>query len=175
MRYMWVFVSLAFIGCSGGDDADPDLDEAGLLNAVPADEMAPAEPSPADSTKAHITAVAASERAGGFNFSVTVLSPDLGCQQYADWWEVLSQDGELLYRRVLLHSHVGEQPFSRTGGPVNIAADQTVWVRAHMNTSGYGGTAYTGSVQAGFQAAGLDSSFAPEVDGQPPLPTGCDF
>lgn len=35
-----------------------------------------------------------------YQFQVEVSSPDTGCDQYADWWEVLSEDGQLLYRRV---------------------------------------------------------------------------
>ena len=111
---------------------------------------------------ADVTAVSVTGNAGDYRFSVTVSSPDTGCDQYADWWEVLGESGDLLYRRVLLHSHVGEQPFSRSGGPV--AADQVVWVRAHMNPQGYGGVAFKGTVQDGFAAAAQDL-----------LPADCDF
>jgi len=125
--------------------------------------------------RADITAVVASGAAGAYTFSVTVSSPDTGCDQYADWWEVLDEEGQLLYRRVLLHSHVGEQPFTRSGGAVAVAVGQIVWVRAHMNTSGYGGVAFKGSVQDGFVAAELAAEFAAEVVEQEPLPFGCDF
>jgi hypothetical protein len=87
----------------------------------------------------------------------------------------VSTDGKLLYRRVLLHSHVDEQPFTRSGGPVPIQADTLVWVRAHMNTSGYGGVAFKGSVKAGFKQAVPDAEFAAGLAKQPPLPDGCDF
>jgi len=124
---------------------------------------------------ANVTAVQVSGSPGGYSFNVTVRSPDTGCQQFADWWEVLGEDGKLLYRRVLLHSHVGEQPFTRSGGPVPIQSETVVWVRAHMNTSGFGGGAMKGSVQAGFKPTVLDASFAASVAKQPPLPDGCAF
>lgn len=124
---------------------------------------------------ADVVAVQVSGSPGAYSFNVTVKSPDTGCQQYADWWEVLSEDGRLLYRRVLFHSHVGEQPFTRDGGPVPIQPETVVWVRAHMNTSGYGGEALKGSVKSGFKPAVPEAGFASGVARQPPLPDGCAF
>ncbi len=91
--------------------------------------------------------------AGAYQFAVEIASPDTGCEQYADWWEVLADDGALLYRRILTHSHVDEQPFTRSGGPVAIAPETEVWVRAHLYPAGYGGRAMRGSVAGGFVAA----------------------
>jgi len=124
---------------------------------------------------AAVTAVQVSGAPGAYAFNVTVTSPDTGCQQYADWWEVVSTDGKLLYRRVLLHSHVSEQPFTRSGGPVPIQPDTVVWVRAHMNTGGYGGTVLKGSVKSGFTQTMLEAEFAAGLAQQAPLPDGCDF
>lgn len=124
---------------------------------------------------ADITAVRVSGSPGAYFFSVTVSSPDTGCKRYADWWEVIDPQARLLYRRVLLHSHAGEQPFERSGGPVSIQPDTVVWVRAHMNTSGYGGVAFKGSVETGFASASLPVDFAAELSKQPPLPDGCAF
>ncbi len=112
---------------------------------------------------------------GNYYFSVGIASPDLGCEQYADWWEVLSEEGDLLYRRILLHSHVDEQPFTRSGGSVDIDADQLLWVRAHMNPQGYGGIVFKGSIAEGFQAETLAADFALEVLDLSPLPSGCNF
>lgn len=124
---------------------------------------------------ADVTTVQASGQSGAYRFSVGIRSPDKGCSQYADWWEVVSTDGKLLYRRVLLHSHVSEQPFTRSGGPVPIQPDTVVWVRAHMNTGGYGGVALKGSVNAGFTASEMPAGFAAKLAAQPPLPDGCAF
>ncbi len=124
---------------------------------------------------ADVTSVDLSGNEGGYTFRVEVSSPDTGCDQYADWWEVVSEDGELIFRRVLLHSHVNEQPFTRSGGPVEIEADTDVWVRAHMNNSGYGGEAFFGSAESGFEKAELDKDFAADLENREPLPDGCAF
>ena len=108
-------------------------------------------------------------------FAVTISSPDTGCDQYADWWEVITPEGDLLYRRILAHSHVDEQPFERTGGPVNVAPDQTVIVRAHMYPSGYGTQAMQGSVTAGFETVTLPADFALALAEMEPLPGDCTF
>jgi hypothetical protein len=122
-----------------------------------------------------VTTVSVTGNPGAYNFDVTVRSPDVGCEGYADWWEVVSEDGDLLYRRVLLHSHVDEQPFSRSGGPVPIDGGDTVTVRAHMNTTGYSGSALRGSVEGGFVAVSLPLDYATELEKQAPLPSSCAF
>jgi len=67
-----------------------------------------------------------------YTFSVTIESPDTGCDQYADWWEVFTADGVLVYRRILGHSHVDEQPFTRSGGILAIGGDDFVYIRGLM-------------------------------------------
>ncbi len=124
---------------------------------------------------ARVLAVSVSGNPGSYRFSVELASPDLGCQQYADWWEVLSENGTLLYRRVLFHSHVNEQPFTRSGGPVKIQPDEFVWVRGHMNTTGYGTVVFHGSVDSGFQEKTLSPDFASGAAQHAPLPDGCAF
>jgi hypothetical protein len=99
----------------------------------------------------------------------------MGCEQYADWWEVLTPEGELVYRRILAHSHVEEQPFVRSGGPIEIGPGDTVLIRAHMNPGGYGGVAFQGTVQDGFQPTELEAGFAAELEEAPPQPSGCAF
>lgn len=124
---------------------------------------------------AQVTNVTAVGQDGQYTFTVTVTSPDLGCNQYADWWEVIDLDGNLLYRRILLHSHVTEQPFTRSGAAVTLAENTEVYVRAHMNTTGYGNTVFRGSIADGFTATNLDAEFAKDLEDTDPLPTGCAF
>lgn len=124
---------------------------------------------------ADVVSVQATEQENGLRFAVGISSPDTGCDLYANWWEVLSDDGELLYRRILAHSHVDEQPFVRPGGPIAVQPDQVVWVRAHMHPTGYGGQAFKGSAAAGFEPADLPADFAAELGEQEPLPEGCRF
>jgi len=107
---------------------------------------------------------------------VEIRSPDLGCEQYADWWEVITPEGALVYRRILAHSHVDEQPFIRSGGPVSVEADDIVLIRAHMNPGGYGGQTLRGTMTDGFAVdPSIDASFAASLSTSPPLPDGCAF
>lgn len=111
-----------------------------------------------------------------YTFEVTLRTTDTGCDHYADWWEVTSPDGQTLhYRRVLGHSHVDEQPFTRSGGPVPVDADESVVVRAHMNDEGYVREALRGSAQEGFEPITLERGFGAALAEQPPLPEGCAF
>ena len=128
-----------------------------------------------DGPGARVTAVSVSGSEGARTFAVTIASPDSGCSQYADWWEVVRADGSLAYRRVLLHSHVTEQPFTRTGGPVPVAADDSILVRAHMNTSGYGSRSFRGTIAGGLMAVDETSVFAPDLANLEPLPQNCAF
>ena len=131
--------------------------------------------STSDSLLAEVIQVTVSGAEGNYQFSVTIQSPDLGCEQYANWWEVVTPDGALLYRRVLGHSHVNEQPFTRSGGPVKIKSQDSVFVRAHMHPHGYGRKAMTGTIRNGWQEIQVDTSFASVLATQDPLPGPCPF
>ncbi|WP_238719066.1 hypothetical protein [Pelagihabitans pacificus] len=122
-----------------------------------------------------VTDVSVTGNENAYTFSVTIISPDTGCDQYADWWEVVDTDGNLVYRRILTHSHVEEQPFTRSGGPVDISENTAVYIRAHMNNSGYGTAVFQGSVADGFTAGRLGTDFAEELESTEPLPDGCAF
>jgi len=124
---------------------------------------------------ADVVSVEVRGEAGAFELAVGIRSADTGCEQYADWWEVVDAEGRLLYRRILRHSHVDEQPFVRSGGPIALDRERIVWVRAHLHPSGYGGRAMTGSVDTGFAPAKPEPGFAAALEDEPPLPEGCAF
>jgi hypothetical protein len=130
-------------------------------------------PSGAASGDAKVTAVTTTGSAGAYTFDVTIASNDTGCDHYVDWWEVVDENGALVYRRILLHDHADEQPFTRDGGPAKVRPDQVVTVRAHVNTSGYAAAAMRGSVQAGFKAIQLPAGYAAALAKEKPLPDVC--
>lgn len=163
MKYLTILfftISTIISACNSENSNDNDRDNDTIINT---------------SEMASIVSVKTSGTENNYNFSVGISSPDTGCKQYADWWEVITEDGTLLYRRILSHSHVNEQPFVRSGGPIAISASQIVIVRAHMNTSGYGTKTFIGSVNTGFTATTHDSKFAKNLASQSPLPNGCAF
>jgi hypothetical protein len=135
---------------------------------------------------ANVVAVAVTGDPGAYSFAVTVESADIDCTQYADWWEVVSEGGMLLYRRILEHSHTDENEttdadapgntFTRSGGPVAADADEVLVVRAHMSNGGYNGMALSGTATDGFvEAPEIDSTFAADIEDDEPLPAGCQF
>jgi hypothetical protein len=94
-----------------------------------------------DLTYAHVVHVVATEKElGMWRFDVTLRSGDTGWDKYADQWEVLGPDGEVLATRVLMHPHVDEQPFTRSLDDVVIPSGVTqVTVLARDSVAGYGG------------------------------------
>lgn len=135
--------------------------------------------SPASSSDpAIVQDVKVSGNENAYTFAVTLKSPDTGCEQYANWWEVISVDGNsLIYRRILAHSHVDEQPFTRSGGKVAIMANTEVIIRAHMHPAGYGEgkIALKGSVTNGFTSLDVTADFGADLEEVEPQPSGCAF
>ncbi len=75
----------------------------------------------------------------GWSFDVTLSHPDTGWDHYADGWEVLDQDGNVLGHRTLVHPHVNEQPFTRSlSGVVIPDGTERVFIRAHCLVDGWG-------------------------------------
>jgi hypothetical protein len=155
---------IALCACGGSGAAGP-----APTSDAPATEVTD------ETAVADVTAVRTTGDAGAYTFYVTIRSDETGCDRYADWWEVLSEDGELLYRRILGHSHPSEQPFERSGGPVAVAADQQVLVRAHLAPGGYVGQVMQGSADGGFEVTEVADGFAAELEDDAPQPDGCAF
>ena len=150
-----------------------------LLLAQPAGARADGPPEaapPASRGLADVTSVATRGAPGAYTFMVTVQSPDEGCERYASWWEVVTPDGVLVYRRILQHSHVEEQPFARPGGPVPVEPDADLMVRAYFHPSGYGGKVVVGTVASGFRPLEeAPPDFALDLAYAEPRPTGCRY
>lgn len=88
---------------------------------------------------------------GSWTFHVTVYHPDTGWEDYANGWDIVTPDGEVIktdpnsqFTRLLVHPHVGEQPFTRSQAGVVIpdGIDKVV-VRAHDLVDGFGGEEVT--------------------------------
>ena len=135
---------------------------------------------------ANVVKVTTSGTEGNYTFNVSVESSDVDCTQYANWWEVLTEDGALSYRRIIDHSHTDENgtsdpdkpgnTYTRNGGPVPVTADTVVLVRSHMSTGGYNGMVMRGTAAGDFvQAPDIGGDFAPDVELLEPQPTSCAF
>ena len=128
-----------------------------------------------NTVRADVTYVSTTGTENNYVFSVSLKSTETGCNQYADWWEILDEDGILIYRRVLGHSHPNEQPFTRSGTSIDIQKDAKVYIRAHMNHKGYVGDIFEGSVEGGFSLNKNTISFNRDIALQEPLPSTCAF
>ncbi len=186
-KMFFVAFSLALVACNTATSNSADLsfeqdataieDMRGAvdLNAKNDVEVGSSSKMKCSDVVADVTAVTATGSEGDYQFNVTLKSPDTGCNQYANWWEVLDESGKLVYRRILGHSHVDEQPFTRSGGPANVKETDVLIIRAHMHPKGYGSNVLKGSVKDGFSAFKLDCTFAAGVESQAPLPQSCAF
>lgn len=86
---------------------------------------------------------AVQQEADVWTFAVTVRHGDRDPDHWADWWRVRTPDGRELGRRVLLHSHVDEQPFTRDA-PIRVPRDvRIVVIEAHDKVHGLGGATVT--------------------------------
>ena len=113
---------------------------------------------------------------GNLNYQVTVTisSPDTSCEQYADWWEVLTPDGQLIFRQTFDGPHLDKQPFAATAQAVPIESNVAYIYRVHVFPHGYGGAFkfqdQTGKVSS--DTTDYASSF-PELADADPQPPAC--
>ncbi len=167
-KFLFLIIWYLFVCCNDKENMTEDV----------TDEM-PMEAVTRDSNKGNslvVEKVSVTGNANSYKFSTTLSSPDLGCDQYADWWEVINEDGTtLFYRRILGHSHVNEQPFTRSGGIVDVGEEEIIIIRGHMNNSGYSQNALKGSVKDGFTSFSLAKDFGIGLSEEQPLPTNCAF
>jgi hypothetical protein len=78
------------------------------------------------------------ECADSCTFAVTLEHGDEGWNHFANQWDVVMLNGELLGSRVLHHPHVDEQPFTRSlSGVIIPAGVSQVKVRARDSMHGY--------------------------------------
>ena len=130
----------------------------------------------ADGYFAEITKVKASKSFFGSSYSIyaTVKSSDKDCNHYVNWWEAVSEDGELLCRFVLSHPHSREQPFNRGGSTKSINDDTVFYVRAHMHPFGYSNKGMKGSVKTEFEPVEIPEGFAANLANEGELSSYCD-
>jgi len=83
-----------------------------------------------------------------YEFHVTLFHDDDGEEEYADWWQVETLDGEMLGRRDLTHSH-GTQPFTRSKSIIIPDGVMYVVIRGQDQTHGYGGQAVVVNLEMG--------------------------
>lgn len=68
---------------------------------------------------------------------VTLRHDDTGWDHYANQWQVLNPQGQVLATRTLHHPHVNEQPFTRSLSGVRIPSSmKTVLIRASDSVHG---------------------------------------
>lgn len=91
-----------------------------------------------------VSAEASRNGDGTWRFTVSVRHADEGWDHYADQWQVLGPDGEVLGTRTLYHPHVDEQPFTRSLSGVRLPdAVDRVTIRARDSLHGHGGDSFT--------------------------------
>lgn len=90
--------------------------------------------------EADVLKVEVEQNGDGYRFRVTVAHADSGWDHYADRWEILGPDDQVLATRILHHPHVHEQPFIRSLSGVEFPEGLIkVTIRAHDSVHGYAG------------------------------------
>ena len=151
--FSWTVTAVAalLLVCACGGTPVPPTATSTMPSPSPTAQP-PVEPSPPpvaeERGNADVLFVRAVQAGGGnWTFHVTVEHPDTGWEDYADGWDVLTPDGQVLkpdpdspFTRLLLHPHENEQPFTRSQSGIAIPVGVSrVLVRAHDLVDGYGG------------------------------------
>ena len=77
---------------------------------------------------------------GTWRFDVTIKHEDEGWGHYANGWEVIGPEGNLIASRPLRHPHVGQTSFTRSKIGFSIPPElKWVTVRGHDKIHAYGG------------------------------------
>lgn len=99
----------------------------------------------AQADEADVVSATIKETAPGvYTISAAVKHADTGWDHYADGWDVLGPDGEVIATRVLAHPHVDEQPFTRSQSGIRIPHGiSKVTIRARDSVHGIGGETVT--------------------------------
>ncbi len=81
--------------------------------------------------------------------SASLLHADTGWDHYADAWRVLLPDGTEIGRRVLMHPHENEQPFTRSQSGIEIPEGvDMVIIEGHDSVHGFSGARFELKVPA---------------------------
>lgn len=89
--------------------------------------------------EADVTNVTIKKQGDEFVVNATVVHADDGWDHYADRWDVLDENGNVLGERVLAHPHENNVPFTRSTRVKIPASVKVITVRAHDNVHGLGG------------------------------------
>jgi len=101
--------------------------------------------SPAQADEADVLSATIKQTLPGvYSISAEVKHADTGWDHYADGWQVIGPDDEVLATRELAHPHVSEQPFVRSKSGIHIPESVTkVTIRARDSVHGLGGKTIT--------------------------------
>ena len=93
---------------------------------------------PALADPAEIVSAEARASGSGWSVSVTLRHGDTGWDDYADGWRLVTEGGEVIATRPLVHPHVNEQPFTRSLSGVTLP-DAPVFVESSTTVTGWSG------------------------------------
>ena len=78
------------------------------------------------------------KRGQAWSVRVRLQHADEGWQHYADAWRIVTESGQLVGKRILMHPHVDEQPFTRGLNDVRIPDNiRIVYVEARDSKHGW--------------------------------------